>query len=80
MRAVRAGRGSIRSRIPRSCSAIIRTITGSRRIESAASRLEEAYRRLVLRDHVKFVERALGDSRARGRCSTWAAAAACFWA
>jgi len=34
--------------------------------ESAASRLEEAYRRLVLRDHVRFVERALGESRARG--------------
>ena len=33
--------------------------------ENAASRLEEAYRRLVLRDHVRFVERALlgtGDS------------------
>jgi len=27
---------------------------------SAAGRLEEAYRRLVLRDHVRFVERALG--------------------
>jgi SAM-dependent methyltransferase len=34
--------------------------------ESAASRLEEAYRRIVLRDHVRFVARALGDSRARG--------------
>lgn len=34
--------------------------------ESAASRMEEAYRRLVLRDHVKFVERALRDSSARG--------------
>ena len=33
---------------------------------SAASRLEEAYRRLVLRDHVRFVERALRHSRARG--------------
>jgi SAM-dependent methyltransferase len=33
---------------------------------SAASRLEEGYRRLVLRDHVRFVARALADSRARG--------------
>jgi SAM-dependent methyltransferase len=34
--------------------------------ESAASRLEERYRRLVLRDHVSFVERALRESTARG--------------
>lgn len=34
--------------------------------ESAASRLEEAYRRLVLRDHVRFVEQALRRSRAAG--------------
>lgn len=34
--------------------------------QSAASRLEEAYRRLVLRDHVHFVEQALRHSRARG--------------
>ena len=34
--------------------------------QSAASRLEEAYRRLVLRDHVRFVERALRGSRAPG--------------
>jgi SAM-dependent methyltransferase len=33
---------------------------------SAASRLEEAYRRLVLRDHVRFVEQALRHSTARG--------------
>ena len=33
---------------------------------SAASRLEEAYRRLVLRDHVQFVARALANSTARG--------------
>lgn len=33
---------------------------------SAAGRLEEAYRRLVLRDHVRFVERALRGSSARG--------------
>jgi SAM-dependent methyltransferase len=33
---------------------------------SAASRLEEAYRRLVLRDHVKFAAEAIGHSRARG--------------
>lgn len=33
---------------------------------SAASRLEEAYRRLVLRDHVHFVERALRESRVNG--------------
>ena len=33
---------------------------------SAASRLEEAYRRLVLRDHVQFVSRALAGSRGRG--------------
>jgi SAM-dependent methyltransferase len=33
---------------------------------SAASRLEEAYRRLVLLDHVRFVERALRESDARG--------------
>ena len=32
----------------------------------AASRLEELYRRLVLRDHVGFVERALRDSGAAG--------------
>jgi len=32
----------------------------------AASRLEEAYRRIVLRDHVSFVERALRSSRAAG--------------
>jgi len=34
--------------------------------QTAASRLEEAYRRLVLRDHVQFVAQALGSSRARG--------------
>ena len=34
--------------------------------QSAASRLEEAYRRLVLRDHVHFVAQALADSKARG--------------
>jgi SAM-dependent methyltransferase len=34
--------------------------------ETAASRMEEAYRRLVLRDHVRFVSRALRSSRARG--------------
>jgi SAM-dependent methyltransferase len=33
---------------------------------STAGRLEEAYRRLVLRDHVSFVKRALGDSGLRG--------------
>lgn len=33
---------------------------------SAASRLEEAYRRLVLRDHVQFVAQALRSSTARG--------------
>jgi hypothetical protein len=33
---------------------------------TAASRLEEAYRRLVLRDHVRFVAEAIGHSRARG--------------
>ncbi len=33
---------------------------------SAASRMEEAYRRLVLRDHVHFVARALRRTRARG--------------
>jgi SAM-dependent methyltransferase len=33
---------------------------------SAASRLEEAYRRVVLRDHVRFVSQALARSRARG--------------
>jgi SAM-dependent methyltransferase len=34
--------------------------------QTAAGRLEEAYRRLVLRDHARFVERVLGDSGARG--------------
>ena len=34
--------------------------------QSAASRLEEAYRRVVLRDHVQFVAQALADSTARG--------------
>ena len=34
--------------------------------ESAASRMEEAYRRLVLRDHVQFVAQALRSSTARG--------------
>ena len=34
--------------------------------EGTASRLEEAYRRLVLRDHVHFVVQALGHSKARG--------------
>jgi SAM-dependent methyltransferase len=33
---------------------------------TAASRMEERYRRLVLRDHVRFVEQALGGSRAAG--------------
>jgi hypothetical protein len=37
---------------------------------SAASWLEEAYRRLVLRDHVQFVAQALASSTARGRCWT----------
>ena len=44
----------------------------------AASRLEEMYRRLVLRDHVHFVLRAPRDSRASAaRCSMLAAAAVC---
>jgi SAM-dependent methyltransferase len=34
--------------------------------KSAAGSLEEAWRRLVLRDHVRFVSRALADSGARG--------------
>jgi SAM-dependent methyltransferase len=34
--------------------------------QSAASRLEEAYRRVVLRDHVGFVAKALEHSRAGG--------------
>jgi SAM-dependent methyltransferase len=34
--------------------------------ENPAGRMEEFYRRVVLRDHVRFVARALGDSRARG--------------
>jgi len=34
--------------------------------QSAASRMEEAYRRLVLRDHVQFVSQALRSSTARG--------------
>jgi 2-polyprenyl-3-methyl-5-hydroxy-6-metoxy-1,4-benzoquinol methylase len=34
--------------------------------QGAASRLEEAYRRLVLRDHVGFVMRAMAGSTARG--------------
>ena len=34
---------------------------------TTAGRLEEAYRRLVLRDHARFVARALGDSAVRGR-------------
>ncbi|HWC95798.1 MAG TPA: class I SAM-dependent methyltransferase [Candidatus Sulfopaludibacter sp.] len=33
---------------------------------STASRMEEAYRRLVLRDHVQFVDRAMRQTRARG--------------
>ncbi|HWB85336.1 MAG TPA: class I SAM-dependent methyltransferase [Bryobacteraceae bacterium] len=33
---------------------------------SAAGRMEEWYRRVVLRDHVRFVEQALGSSGARG--------------
>jgi len=34
--------------------------------QTAAGHLEEAYRRLVLRDHARFVERALSDSGLRG--------------
>ena len=34
--------------------------------QTAASRMEEAYRRFVLRDHVQFVAQALRSSRARG--------------
>jgi len=34
--------------------------------ESAAGRMEEAWRRLVLRDHVRFVARALRDCGAQG--------------
>jgi SAM-dependent methyltransferase len=34
--------------------------------QKAASRLEEFYRRTVLRDHVNFVSRAMAGSRARG--------------
>jgi SAM-dependent methyltransferase len=33
---------------------------------SAASGMEEAYRRMVLRDHVRFVERAMRQTSARG--------------
>jgi len=33
---------------------------------SVSSRLEEAYRRLVLRDHVRFAAHAIAQSRARG--------------
>jgi len=35
--------------------------------ESTGSRMAEAYRRVVLRDHVRFVAQALGGGRARGR-------------
>ena len=46
---------------------------------TAADRLEQWYRRFVLRDHLHFVERALhGVRRDRAWCSTSAAAAACF--
>jgi SAM-dependent methyltransferase len=34
--------------------------------QTAAGRLEESYRRLVLRDHVHFVDRALRGTRAQG--------------
>ena len=34
--------------------------------ENAASRMEERYRRLVLRDHLLFVERALGEAGEKG--------------
>jgi SAM-dependent methyltransferase len=34
--------------------------------QSAASRLEESYRRLVLRDHVRFAAEAIGHSHAQG--------------
>jgi SAM-dependent methyltransferase len=34
--------------------------------KDAAGRLEEAYRRVVLRDHVRFVERALGHAEQAG--------------
>ena len=34
--------------------------------QTTASRLEETYRRIVLRDHVQFVSQALRDSTARG--------------
>jgi SAM-dependent methyltransferase len=33
---------------------------------STASRMEESYRRLVLRDHVRFVDRAMRQTNARG--------------
>jgi SAM-dependent methyltransferase len=33
---------------------------------SAADRLEEAYRRIVLRDHLRFVRRALADAKGAG--------------
>ena len=34
--------------------------------ETTAGRLEESYRRLVLRDHVRFVDRAMRSTRAQG--------------
>jgi len=62
------------------CAATIPRITGVAPDESAASRMAEAYRRLVLRDHVRFVSSSAGRQPARaGRCSTWGAAADFFW-
>ncbi|MBV8902305.1 MAG: methyltransferase domain-containing protein, partial [Acidobacteriia bacterium] len=37
----------------------------------AAGRFEQAYRRLVLRDHVRFVEGALDRARASGNGERW---------
>ena len=66
LRRVRAGAARSAARRPRNCAATIPDNYWFAPDESAASRLEEAYRRLVLRDHVRFVEQALREfARAR---------------
>ena len=54
------------ARARRACRAIIPTNIGTRREEDTASKIEEAYRRFVLRDHVNFVMRAVENSGENG--------------
>ena len=66
MRRTAACCGSTRSRRPTNSATITPRITGSRPIRAPRAAWKRAYRRFVLRDHVRFAARAIRDSGAHG--------------